>query len=390
MSLYTDAYVTSRYSVSDEQLIPRSSKFISMTESSCGKVTILHLRRQRTEALTLVMCANTFCDSYEESGACDCKTEDKIERTNGSSRYAVVRRPYNGDDVHNVGDKDNSNKGDDNDDSDGKGLNSTHKRGRIRICAKKRSQQRRKLAGSGGKQWLKKRDTINQFFGRFVLFVSTMRLSLACPDVITSICRCEDSQNGIILKCSHTNGSHVAYTLRGNQINLGLIQQLEMKHSRLKHIPAGFFSGLFIKKLDLSYNGITDIDENSFLGMNSVLQELILHHNNLTRLPSKALTPLSALLRLDLSNNSIGDIEAEHAFPPLPEVHFCLSPNLGTTLFFLQIPKMKVRTMLICEQHNPNVTLQVTLQCISTCISMIFFSHFASYSHDLKLKVTFF
>ncbi|VDK72945.1 unnamed protein product [Litomosoides sigmodontis] len=322
MSPYTDAYLTSRYSVSDEQLIPRPSKSIPMPESSRDDVTIFHPRRQRTEALRLAMCANTYCDNYEGSGTCDRKREDNVRRINGSSRCAAVGRSYSSDDIHNVADKGNSNKGYDNDDSDSKGVNSTHKRGaRIRIYDNERSQQRRKSTGSGGKQWLKKRDTINQFFGSFILLVSTMRLSLACPDAITSICRCGDSQNGIILKCSHTDGSQVAHMLRGNQVNLGLIQQLEMKHSGLTRIPAGFFSGLFIKKLDLSYNSITDIEENSFLGMNNVLQELILHHNNLTRLPSKALTPLSALLRLDLSNNSIGDIEADYAFPPLSELY---------------------------------------------------------------------
>ncbi|VBB31531.1 unnamed protein product [Acanthocheilonema viteae] len=320
MPPYTDANVTSRYSVSDKQLILQPTKFISMPESSCNNVTVLHPRRQRIEALILTTCANTFYDdNYKEgSGTSDRNRKDKGERIN-SSKYAAIGRSYNSDDVD--VDEENSNKGYDDSDSDEKNVNSMHERRRIRICNNRRSRQRRKLAGRRKKQCSKKRDTINQFIGSFVLFVSTMRISLACPEIITSICGCEDSQNGIILQCSHTDGSQIVNMLRANQINLGLIQQLEMKQSGLKHIPAGFFSGLFIKKLDLSYNNITDIDENSFLGMNNILQELILHHNNLTRLPSKALAPLSALLRLDLSNNSIGDIEAEHAFPPLSKLY---------------------------------------------------------------------
>ncbi|CAG9533483.1 unnamed protein product [Cercopithifilaria johnstoni] len=317
MSLYTDAYFTSRYFISDEQLMPRSTKFISVPESSCNNLTVSH---PRIEALTLVTCANTFCDDYEGSGTSNRKRDDEGERINNNSRYAAIGRSYNSDDVHNGGGEDSNNKDYDKGDNDDKNVDSTHKWRRIRICDE-RSRQQRKLEGHREKQWSKKRDTINQFIGSFVLFVSTMRISLACPEIITSICGCEDSQNGIILKCSQSNGSQVVYMLRANQINLGLIQQLEMKHSGLKHIPAGFFSALFIKKLDLSYNSITDIDENSFLGMNNVLQELILHHNNLTQLPSKALTPLSALLRLDLSNNSIGDIEAEHAFPKLSKLY---------------------------------------------------------------------
>uniref|UniRef100_A0A0R3RQW3 LRRCT domain-containing protein n=1 Tax=Elaeophora elaphi TaxID=1147741 RepID=A0A0R3RQW3_9BILA len=293
-----------------------------MPKLSYSNVTVLHSCIQRIEALTLVTCAKTFCDDeYEkESDLSDHNREDKGESIN-SNRCAAIERPYDSNDVHNVGSKCNDDKGYDDDGNDDKSVDSTQQWGRIRICDNEQPRQRQKLIAHRGKQWSKKRDTINQFIGSFVLFFSTMRVSLACPEIITSICNCEDSQNGIILKCSHTDGSQVVYMLRANQINLGLIQQLEMKHSGLEHIPAGFFSGLFIKKLDLSHNSIMDIDENSFLGMNNVLQELILHHNNLTQLPSKALTQLSALLRLDLSNNSIGDIEAEHAFPPLSKLY---------------------------------------------------------------------
>lgn len=336
MPPYTDPNITSQYSVSEEQLIPRSIKYISIPESSCNNVTVLYPNGERVEALTPVTCANTFCDNdhEEESGTSDRNREDKGERIN-SSRYAAIGRCYNTetDDVHDIGNKGNNDKGYDNDDSDDESVDSKREWRRIKICDNERRRQQRKLAGQGEKQWLKRRDTINQFIGSFILLVSTMRVSLACPEIITSICRCDDSQNGIILKCSHNDGSQVVHMLRANQINLGLIQQLEMQDSGLKHIPAGFFSGLFIKKLDLSYNSIMNINENSFLGMNNVLQELILHHNNLTQLPSKALTPLSALLRLDLSNNSIGDIEAEHAFPPLSKVYFCLLYIIYTTQY---------------------------------------------------------
>ncbi|VDN04553.1 unnamed protein product [Thelazia callipaeda] len=183
--------------------------------------------------------------------------------------------------------------------------------------------ERAKLLRNNQIQWMKQtKNTIScRFIEIFILFLSTLRVISACPDVVTSICRCDDSQNGIVLKCSNTDGAHIVQTLKANQINLGLIQQLEMQNSGLKQIPAGFFSGLFIKKLDLSHNNIAEVDENGFLGMSSVLQELILHHNNLTKLPAKALIPLSALLRIDLSNNSIGDIEAEHALPPISKLY---------------------------------------------------------------------
>lgn len=78
------------------------------------------------------------------------------------------------------------------------------------------------------------------------------------------------------------------------------------------------------------------IDDNAFLGMSPVLQEIDLHHNNLTKvrnflcfcpstvklfqIPVAALKEITTLLRLDLSNNSIGDLGETDAFPNLPKV----------------------------------------------------------------------
>lgn len=168
----------------------------------------------------------------------------------------------------------------------------------------------------------------------FALVACIVGSSLACPETIASMCRCDDSHNGIILKCSHGDGVQAVANLRANQINLGLIQQLDLHNAGLTSIPAGFFSGLFIKKLDLSHNSISEIDQNAFLGMNNVLQELILDHNNLTEIPAKALIPLSALLRLNLSNNSIGNIENIHSLPPLPKVRLILSILFSNLLIF--------------------------------------------------------
>ncbi|VIO86447.1 Uncharacterized protein BM_BM2769 [Brugia malayi] len=322
MSLpYPNSQITPRYSISEEQLISQPTKVTSTPKLTCSNVTALHPCRQRVETWPFVTCANTYSDNHEEgSGTCNYSIEEKGMGINSSRYNAAMEMCYDNeiDDVRGICDEDNSNKSYHNDD---KSVDSTQEWRRIRICENERRRQRRKFTGYKKRQWLVKSDTITQFIETFVLFVSIMQTSLACPEIIKSLCRCDDSQNGIILKCSHTDGSQVVYMLKANQINLGLIQQLEMQNCGLKHIPAGFFSGLFIKKLDLSYNSIVDIDENSFLGMNDILQELILHHNNLTQLPSKALTPLSALLRLNLSNNSIGDIEAEHALPPLSKLY---------------------------------------------------------------------
>lgn len=338
----TDAYVASSHSVSDQQLIPQATKSVSMPESSCKNTPVLHPRQWSANTLMLNTCTNTIYDDGEGGRATSGhKKNRKGKEINGGRFAATERRCYSSktNDVLDIAHEDND---ESSDASDEESVDSTQEWHGIKIYNDERRENRCKMTGRK-EQCPKKKNLINHFTGSFVLFVSTIHVLLACPEIITSVCRCEDSQNGIILECSYTNGSQVVHTLKANQINLGLIQHLEMQNSGLEHIPAGFFSGLFIKKLDISYNSILDIAENSFLGMNDVLQELILHHNNLTQLPSKALTPLSALLRLDLSNNSIGDIEAEHAFPPLPKVHFCSLYQIYASSY------LQISLMLTCN-----------------------------------------
>ncbi|GMT36258.1 hypothetical protein PFISCL1PPCAC_27555, partial [Pristionchus fissidentatus] len=63
------------------------------------------------------------------------------------------------------------------------------------------------------------------------------------------------------------------------------------------------------------------LDGNAFAGMSPVLQELSLTHNNLTEIPSAALAETKTLLKLDLSNNTIGNLTDEHAIPALPKLY---------------------------------------------------------------------
>ncbi|KHN82727.1 Leucine-rich repeat-containing protein 3 [Toxocara canis] len=153
-----------------------------------------------------------------------------------------------------------------------------------------------------------------------LLLINLLLLVNACPQYVAAVCRCEELHNGVSLNCSSSDGVPTIELLRANQANLGLIQQLTVQNAQLTRLPAGFFSGLYIKKLDLSHNRLYEIHPNAFLGMNNVLQELRLNHNNLTVLPATALIPLTTLLRLDLSNNSIGDLQPENALPSLPKV----------------------------------------------------------------------
>ncbi|PAV62743.1 hypothetical protein WR25_22969 [Diploscapter pachys] len=162
----------------------------------------------------------------------------------------------------------------------------------------------------------------------FLLFYQTS----SCPQLISKVCQCEDLHNGVILDCSHINGTSIVEVLRKNQASLGLIQALTLRNASLQTIPSSFFAGLYIKKLDMSFNGMQSLDDHAFSGMSPVLQELILHHNNLTRIPVGAIGALPSILRLDLSNNSITDIDETDAFPSLSKV----SPKKGV----LMIPSL--------------------------------------------------
>uniref|UniRef100_A0A915A449 Uncharacterized protein n=1 Tax=Parascaris univalens TaxID=6257 RepID=A0A915A449_PARUN len=159
-------------------------------------------------------------------------------------------------------------------------------------------------------------DSVSKMFALLMLLLITIPASTnACPQYILSVCRCEELHNGVSLNCSSSNGTRAIELLRANQASLGLIQQLTVQNAQLTRVPAGFFSGLYIKKLDLSYNNLAEIDANAFLGMNNVLQELLLNHNSLTALPATSLVPLTNLLKLDISNNSIADLQPESALP---------------------------------------------------------------------------
>ncbi|VDK49177.1 unnamed protein product [Anisakis simplex] len=143
----------------------------------------------------------------------------------------------------------------------------------------------------------------------------------ACPEFVKSVCVCEELNNGLALNCSNSNALHTVQLLRTNQQSLGLIQQLILQNAQLnRQLPANFFTGLFIKKLDLSHNQITSIHTQAFAA-NNILQEISLAYNRLSELPSDAFIPLKSLLKLDLSNNSITDLKPEHALPSLPKLY---------------------------------------------------------------------
>lgn len=159
-------------------------------------------------------------------------------------------------------------------------------------------------------------------FAASVLLLVIAAAATACPtnQTVYSYCKCEDSHSGVMLDCSGRPANETVPVLRYNQAQLGLIQELNMKNAGLRALGSRFFNGLYVKKLDLSYNTIERIEDDAFYGMETVLQSLSITHNNLTQLPSGAFNGMSALLTLDLSNNSIADLENRQAFRNVPKV----------------------------------------------------------------------
>ncbi|CAJ0955159.1 unnamed protein product, partial [Mesorhabditis belari] len=162
---------------------------------------------------------------------------------------------------------------------------------------------------------------------RVFIFIFFIHLVHPCPQAVLTLCRCEDLHNGVSLDCSKSDAFNVVQILRANQAHLGLIQSLNLQEANLRLIPASFFDGLYIKRLDLSHNNIESFDKNAFAGVKPIMQDLFVHHNNLSTVPVSALQSLKTLLRLDLSNNSIVDLGAESALPALPKL---MELNLGS------------------------------------------------------------
>jgi Leucine-rich repeat (LRR) protein len=147
----------------------------------------------------------------------------------------------------------------------------------------------------------------------------------ACPTngTLLALCQCDDSHGGVLLNCSGRDAATVIAALRDNRAQLGLIQQLSLQHSNMRELSANFLAGLYVKKLDFSHNLLTHIDASAFRGLQTVLQDFVAHHNQLYRVPADALNGISSLLNLDLSNNSIGDLDVTQAFVNVPKVSQC-------------------------------------------------------------------
>jgi len=82
----------------------------------------------------------------------------------------------------------------------------------------------------------------------------------------------------------------------------------------LKFVP-DFCKRLFLStglyRLEISHNPIADIPDDALVGLERSLWELMLHNNQLIRIPSRAIRHLQKLRLLDLTGNQISKIEQD-------------------------------------------------------------------------------
>lgn len=155
----------------------------------------------------------------------------------------------------------------------------------------------------------------------FFLLWCLISTVIACPVAVRNICDCQNDQEGVVLQCVGQPMEELVQLLLVNQAQLGLIKQLTIQNSPpLANLTAKFFDGLYIKKLVVHGSGIERVDAHAFDGLANTIQDLNLAHNAIKELPTDALSKLSSLLSLDLSNNSIADLTSKHVLPTLPKV----------------------------------------------------------------------
>ena len=146
----------------------------------------------------------------------------------------------------------------------------------------------------------------------------------ACPQTIASLCQCVDQTDGVLLNCTDTEGDQLIQMLKTSQAELGLIKWLILEKTDIPHLPANYFNGLYIKRLDLIQNGMQSIDAGAFDGLGTTLLELHIQKNNLSRIPVAALSKLNSLLRLDLSENNFHSLDEIDALPALTKVRIII------------------------------------------------------------------
>lgn len=153
------------------------------------------------------------------------------------------------------------------------------------------------------------------------IFILILNSTKACPIEIQHFCSCVDESDGVLLNCIGNNDIlEVLHILKAVQSQIGLIKFLAVKNSKTFNLSSNIFSGLYIKRLEISNCKIKVLENKVFSGLESILQELNLSNNLLKKIPVNALSGLNVIVKLNLSNNLITEIKQEDAFPTMQKV----------------------------------------------------------------------
>uniref|UniRef100_A0A914H0R2 Uncharacterized protein n=1 Tax=Globodera rostochiensis TaxID=31243 RepID=A0A914H0R2_GLORO len=178
-------------------------------------------------------------------------------------------------------------------------------------------------------------------FALLILF-ALIRHKNACPFQVRAFCACIDHVDGVQLNCTApgraaTNSSgqvdkfgpqqqngggviQLMQVLRSSQAHLGLLKVLSIHSSSINVLTNNFFSGLYIRRLELTNCEIEIVEKGALGGLESVLQELAINGNPIKEIWPETIAGLHSLVRLDLSNNSIDELKAEHSLPRMPKL----------------------------------------------------------------------
>ncbi|KAL1456117.1 hypothetical protein WDU94_000869 [Cyamophila willieti] len=129
-----------------------------------------------------------------------------------------------------------------------------------------------------------------------------------CPKTILNdhICTCVSSNDiGLNILCQNTNLATLSVSLADLSSSQAPIEKLHLNHCNISRLYGDLFYSLDIKSLVLENVPLTGIDDETFLGINETLHELVIVNSLLDNVPVGALKILGHLKRLVLDNQQI-------------------------------------------------------------------------------------
>uniref|UniRef100_A0A8D9ETU5 Insulin-like growth factor-binding protein complex acid labile subunit n=1 Tax=Cacopsylla melanoneura TaxID=428564 RepID=A0A8D9ETU5_9HEMI len=129
-----------------------------------------------------------------------------------------------------------------------------------------------------------------------------------CPKTILNkhICTCVSSNDiGLNILCQNTNLATLSVSLADISSSQTPIEKLHLNHCNISRLYGDLFYSLDIKSLVLENIPLMGIDDETFLGINETLHELVIVNSMLDSVPVGALKILGHLKRLVLDNQQI-------------------------------------------------------------------------------------